>query len=85
MAFSSDRGGQGAVRGVAEFNNVNGASVLEGMEGREGNRWVGRLKSRAKGGKQRMRQAMNDQNFGAESREGIQVNIREYPRWDTSG
>ena len=34
MAFSSDRG----VRGVAELNNVNGASALEGMEGQEAGR-----------------------------------------------
>ena len=32
VAFASDRGGQGAVRGVAKFNNVNGASALEGTE-----------------------------------------------------
>ena len=38
--------------GVAEF--INGASALEGTEGREGDRWVRRIKSRAKGGKQRI-------------------------------
>ena len=62
--------------GVAEFNNVISPSVLEGTEGREGNRWVRRFTSRAEGGKERMSQAMNDEDVGAESSEGRRIDIR---------